>query len=148
MGQKFANELLYKSDYILFLGCRLGESFIGRNPRVFAPDVLKCAVSLELDTENQGYGLKNLKVFKEDLRTIVPNIEKSISKVKLTSKTGWIETCIQLKNQELAKLRGDRIDGYGDWNLRDSINALSSISGRMHNLDRWWSYCPCCQSSF
>lgn len=126
-GQKFANELLYRSDHIVFLGCRLGETFTGRRTSVFAPDATKSVISLEIDTQFHLQEMRKLTVFREDLRAILPRLEASIARFKPTTSRSWLESCLHTKSQELEKLRWNSAHRDKNWDLYSAINALSRL---------------------
>lgn len=99
-GQRVANELLHQADFLLFLGCRLGESFTGRQPALFGEKASKISIGIATDVQNVVVGLNKFKSMNLVLEDVLEELVNDSHKWGIYQRNEWVNYCQEAISQE------------------------------------------------
>lgn len=99
-GQRVANELLHRADFLLFLGCRLGESFTGRQPALFGKDASKISIGIATDARNAVIGLNKFKSMDLVVDDVLEELVNDSDKWGIYHRNEWVNCCREAISQE------------------------------------------------
>lgn len=94
-GQKTANQILHNSDLVISIGCRLGDSFIGRNYEGFLPNTKKYVVDLDIQSK-QLQLFPNCDYLEYSSLAFADRLLNEAKNRAIDPKSDWMNSCIEL----------------------------------------------------
>ena len=94
-GQKIANQILHNSDLVISVGCRLGDTFIGRDHEGFLPNVKKYVVDLDIQSVLLR-SIPNCAYLQFPASMFANYVLNETQKRGVAPKTDWMNSCIEL----------------------------------------------------